>query len=357
MIIREKTHARIGLIGNPSDGFHGKTIACLIDNFAAEVTLWETPVLTILPSPIFDPTTFDSLDELHETAGRDGYYGGLRLLFATCKKFAEFCEKAGIRLPRRNFTISYDTDIPRQVGLAGSSAIITSAIHALMRFYGLCDDDIPRPMRANLILSVETEELGISAGLQDRVVQVYGGIVYMDFDAAYMAEHGHGRYEEMQLNWLPPLFIAYDPTPQESGKVHGDVRYRYERGDMQVRTAMRTFADYTDEARAALKNRDFEALGRLMNANFDLRRAIYGDAVIGARNLEMVALARRFGLPAKFTGSGGTIVGICEDESLFARVQREFLDRRFVMMRAFPTLGCRAPFAEEQFVQVTAAPD
>jgi glucuronokinase len=243
MIVRSKTYARIGLMGNPWDGFHGKTIACLIDSFAAEVTLWETPVLTILPSPQFSPTTFDSLQELKDIAGRDGYYGGLRLLFATCKRFADFCERAGIVLPRRNFTITYETDIPRQVGLAGSSAIIASAVHALMAFYGLADADIPKPIRANLVLSVGTEELDIAAGLQDRVVQVYGGMVYMDFDADFMAEHGHGRYESLDLDLLPPLFVAYDPSPRESGRIHSDVRYRYNQGDPEVRATMRTFAE------------------------------------------------------------------------------------------------------------------
>jgi len=33
-------------------------------------------------------------------------------------------------------------------------------------------------MRPNLILNAE-KELGIVAGLQDRVAQVYGGLVYM----------------------------------------------------------------------------------------------------------------------------------------------------------------------------------
>lgn len=32
--------------------------------------------------------------------------------------------------------------------------------------------DLPEPIRANFILSVETDELFITAGLQDRVVQV-----------------------------------------------------------------------------------------------------------------------------------------------------------------------------------------
>ncbi len=46
-----------------------------------------------------------------------------------------------------------------------------------------------RPM---LVLRAE-EELGITAGLQDRVIQVYGGVVYMDFAKEFMQQHGHGR--------------------------------------------------------------------------------------------------------------------------------------------------------------------
>ena len=67
----------------------------------------------------------------------------MRLLMATCKKFVEYCTKNGIALPNRNFTVSYDTNIPRQVGLAGSSAIVSALFKALMAFYGLNDLDIP----------------------------------------------------------------------------------------------------------------------------------------------------------------------------------------------------------------------
>ena len=36
---------RVGLMGNPSDGFNGKTIAMTISNFWAEVTLVESQTL------------------------------------------------------------------------------------------------------------------------------------------------------------------------------------------------------------------------------------------------------------------------------------------------------------------------
>jgi len=36
--------------------------------------------------------------------------------------------------------------------------------------------------RPALALAVETEDLGIAAGLQDRVAQAYQGLVFMDFE-------------------------------------------------------------------------------------------------------------------------------------------------------------------------------
>ena len=46
---------------------------------------------------------------------KEGYLGGLRLLQATCKKFYNYCSVKGIALAKRNFTLKYDTNIPRQV--------------------------------------------------------------------------------------------------------------------------------------------------------------------------------------------------------------------------------------------------
>ena len=285
MIIRTRANARIGLIGNPSDGYFGKTISVAIENFGADVTLWESPTLQIVPNPVHDPVEFASLDTLRETAQRDGYYGGLRLLFATCKKFRDYCDAHGIALEPRNFTISYATNIPRQVGLAGSSAIITAALKALMRFYEVTEDQLPRPLQPNLVLSVETEELEIAAGLQDRVIQVYGGMVFMDFARELMEQHGHGAYTPMDPRLLPRLYLAWVENPSDSGKIHSDVRFRFNRGDAEVVAAMRAFARYAEEARDALERGDSEQLASLMNANFDLRRRIFGDQVIGPQNL------------------------------------------------------------------------
>lgn len=323
-------------MGNPSDGFGGKTIACLIGDFAASVTLWESPQLEIIPHPKFDPFCFRDLADLTYTASLDGYYGGLRLLFATCKRFHQYCQEAGLSLPDRNFTMEYDINIPRQVGLAGSSAIITAALQALIEFYQVDETVLPKPIQPNLVLEVETKELHIQAGLQDRVVQCYGGLVYMDFAPEIIAAHGHGYYEPMDINLLPPLYLAYSDCPSDSGKIHSNVRYRFDAGAPEVIAGMKEFARYTDEARTALLARDHETLGQLMDANFDTRRRIYGDEWIGARNIDMIETARRFGLPAKFSGSGGAIVGLYSTEEQFQEAQKAFIAKGYHFQRIHP---------------------
>jgi glucuronokinase len=315
MIIRTRAFARAGLIGNPSDGYHGKTIAFVIRNFRAEVRLWESPELEIVQAAR-DQSVFPSLARLAEDVRKFGYYGGIRLLKATIKRFHEYCCAHGLELDDRNFTIRYQTNIPGQVGMAGSSAIITAALRALMAFYGV---SIPEAQQPGLILSVENEELGIPAGLQDRVVQVYEGLVYMNFDRALMERQGYGQYEAIDPGLLPRLYVAYRTDLAEGTEVfHNDIRGRYRRGDPAVVDAMRYWAGLTEQVRELLLKGEGHRIGPLLNANFDRRREIYD---ISEGNLRMVTAARSVGASAKFTGSGGAIVGTCDDAAMFAALE------------------------------------
>ena len=46
---------------------------------------------------------------------------------------------------------------------------------------------------------------------------------------------------------------------------------------------------------------------------FALFRSLYGDSVLGASNLRMVEIARSLGSAVKFPGSGGAVIGLCQD--------------------------------------------
>lgn len=311
MIIETHSYPRAAVIGNPSDGYYGKTIAFVFSNFIARVQLYETPELEVKPERL-DGALFNSIDELVEDINFAGYYGGMRLLKASIKVFYEYCKDKNIRPDNRNFTIRYHSNIPLRLGLAGSSAIITACFKALMRFFQV---EILPPVVANLVLSVETQELGIAAGLQDRVVQAFEHPVYMDFNKSLMQGQGYGLYEPLPATCFPPFYIAYRRNLSEGTEVvHNNLRARFDIGEPAVIEAMQRWAAITDEFRQAMIGKDFELMHNLMNENFDLRRK---TVAITAGNIEMVELARSTGASAKFTGSGGAIIGTIRDEKMF----------------------------------------
>ncbi len=316
-IIRRRAYARAGLIGNPSDGYHGKTIAVLVRQFFAEVVLYEWEDLEIVPSQD-DQSRFHSIQDLATDVQLHGYYGGIRLVKATIKKFLEYCQGRH-ELHDRNFSIRYESNIPRAVGMAGSSGIIVATLRALMDFYQI---EIPLRVQPSLVLSVEREELGIQGGLQDRVVQCYDQPVYMDFSEEAMSEeHGLmcGAYETLDPTKLPPLYLAFDQSVGEPTEVfHNNIRGRFNQGESSVVAAMQKFAALTVEARTAIAEGDHQRLATLIDENFDTRQSI---CQLPTGQVRMVELARATGASAKFAGSGGAIVGTYTNASMLAELE------------------------------------
>ncbi len=312
-IIRKRAYARAGLLGNPSDGYHGKTISIIVRNFWAEVVLYEWDTVDIVLAED-DRARFSSVHDLARDVKLHGYYGGIRLIKATIKRFVEYCERKGIKLHDRNFSVRYETNIPRQVGLAGSSGLIVATLRCLMEFYGV---EIPSEVQPSLVLTIETEELGITAGLQDRVIQVYEGVVYMDFgETRERVIDGFKcyAYEPLDPGLLPPLYLAYNYSLAEPTEVfHNDIRGRFNRGEQKVVEAMRHCAELAASGREALLNRDIARLAKLMDENFDTRRRIYN---LPPWQVQMVETARQCGASAQFAGSGGAIVGTYRDQAM-----------------------------------------
>ena len=337
MIIRTISYPRAGLIGNPSDGYFGKTISACFKGFQASIEMWESPSIELLPSRR-DHSIFSSIESLHEDVRLHGYYGGFRLLKATIKAFVDYCRRYGIQLDDRKFTLRYKSDIPSRVGLAGSSAIITACARALMAFYGV---PIPRHLLANLVLSVENNELGIPSGLQDRVAQAYQGVVFMDFSRKWMEPRGYGEYTHLDATLLPSLYVAYREELSEGTEVfHNDLRARWNAGKPEVVHAMEYWADLAVGFCEAMQQGDRATLHKLMNANFDKRASLYD---VGEGNREMVATARATGASANFAGSGGAIVGIYDGEEGFGKLERAFAPKSIHLLRVEPT----EPFREK----------
>jgi glucuronokinase len=326
-MIETYAYARAGLLGNPSDGYFGKTIAFLVRNFRARVLLFPSARLEIKASKA-DMPVFESLEDLHSSTRWRGYYGGIRIIQALIVRFHDYCRDHGIELPNRNFTIEYESTIPLRLGMGGSSAIIIAALRALCEYYSV---EIPPALQAKLALETETKELGVPAGPQDRVIQVYEGLVYMDFAQQLMESRGYGEYERLEPALLPNVYLAYRTSLSEGTEVfHTNVRERWNSGDVGVRGAMEEWASYAAQGREALLSGNVAALGKLIDANFDLRQKIY---TISPGNLEMIQTARSLGATSNFSGSGGAVTGTFEDDRMFARLEKSYAPMGIKLIR------------------------
>jgi galactokinase/mevalonate kinase-like predicted kinase len=304
---RGAAHARAALAGNPSDGYGGAVLAFTFAERGATATA------AAAHQPSIEPPA--------------------ELVEATVRRFAR---DLAPETPRRAHAVTWRTDVPRGVGLGGSSAIVIATLRALCdlhaadrvandprRLAGLALANDPRRL-AGLALAIEREELGIAAGLQDRVAQTHGGVTFMDFGADCRDASGHGRYERLQPDALPRLLIAWcTDAIEDSGTVHAPLRDRFERGEPVVVEGMARLGALAREARAAVLARDPIALGRCADASFDARRTMLE---LHPRHVELIECARSCGVGANYTGSGGAIVGVCVDERQRERA-REALAR------------------------------
>lgn len=292
-------YPRVGLLGNPSDGFGGRVIAFTFADFCARVHLE--------PGERFAVVGGDGNE--HRVPQVEAWREELRR--GTLREGAELLAAAALRSvahhagPVPGFRLRFETSIPRQVGLSGSSALVIAALRVLDQHLGR---STPPLEQAEQALAAEIAELGIAAGPQDRVVQAHEGLLFMDFHAP-----GRTRVERLDPGSLPPLFIAYDPeVGDSSGIVHTDVRARFDAGDVAVRAAMVRFAELATLGRSCLQQGRGADLLPLIDENFDRRRAIWS---IRPRHLELVELGRAAGAAVKFTGSGGAVVGAVRDET------------------------------------------
>ena len=285
-MIVESCSARAALAGNPSDGYGGAVVSVPVSARSATVTV---------------------------TAGDARPEAAIDLVEATVRRHARH---TGRRPPA--CAIDVTTTIPRSVGLAGSSAIVIALLRALQRHAGLAPfapDEL-----ASLALSVEVDELGFAAGLQDRVVQAYDRAMFMRFGPAQTGEIAGlvtGTYETLRRpipGWLTVAVRQSENEPSQA--VHRSLRERHEEGDPVIAAAMAELGTAAADAAAAIDAGDMLGLGEAMDRTFDIRNSVMD---LRAGQVEMVEVARRAGAFANFAGSGGAVSVLAVDEATSSR--------------------------------------
>jgi len=328
-IVAARAFGRAALVGHPSDnfpehGYDGAVLAMTLWCFHCTVQVWESPEITIC----HNDRHFRSWDELLTHTARYGIFDEEPYLRAGLSVFGHHCRTHGLadRLDRNVSLRLLETNIPRQLGLSGSSAIVTAATRALMQFYAISEAEIPLTTQAWLVLQAEAEAR-TRGGLQDKLAQVYGaaghGLVRMEFPAAW---HGRpdgaaARCEPLDPGLLPPLALLYYPEgAKQSHQVHSRWDILFRQGGPEFLAAVRELPTLVPKTVAALQQRDWDEFGRLLDRGFELRLATCGTS---AADLEAREMCRRRGIAFNQTGSGGAGILYSPDPARIAELRRE----------------------------------
>ncbi|MFK7918178.1 MAG: hypothetical protein AB8G14_08890 [Ilumatobacter sp.] len=297
--------ARAALAGNPSDGHGGAVVATTLRTAAATVQATRSSSFEFPGRAL----RTESIEDLSAAMFEQTTIGDQPLIQSGLVAMHRFMD-ADIEPCR--FTLS--STIPRSVGLAGSSAIVIAAIRTAIELHheaSWARHLTARPdLVASIALEAERSVLGIAAGLQDRVVQAFGGTVAMDFAPQHMQREGRllvGSYRS--LGELPGAgFIAYRPeTARPSGEVHAAI----DATNPAFGAAMAQSATAAREAARAIERNDRAALARALDATFDARARVMR---LDPAHVEMIEVARSNDAAANYTGSGGAVVVLAPDD-------------------------------------------
>ncbi len=294
-MIRASAPWRCGIIGNPTDMYGGSVLSCSVTQ-RARVTLRESDVLTLVTGgeecPLYGPEDFIRRNDL----------------FDLPKVALRFMHLMDVRL-----RIEYESDIPFQSGLSGSTALLAALVAALLEYTG---QRFSRHYFAEYIRFLELNRLGIMCGYQDAYMVTFGGINYLELrDKEYyrssVDEEIFATVESLNgyISTLP-LILAHTGVRRISGTVHKPLRERWEDGEPAVVEGYKRIAALARQGKRAFLMQDWVTLGRLMNENHAIQRDLGGSGPENERLIQAALDAGALGAKLAGAGRGGTIIAL-----------------------------------------------
>jgi glucuronokinase len=172
-------------------------------------------------------------------------------------------------------------------------------------------------------LRVETDELGIAAGFQDRYAISFEGVNYMDFSGKEFMKLTDNYAKVVPVNIKEmPFFIAADYFRKDSATVHNNLRQRFLNGDKSIKYKMDKIAELAEEGVEHLVKKNWEELGKLMLNNTRLRNELLQPIESDTSMINFALEKGAYG--AKLVGSGGAIVVLTDKERVFEEMAKRF---------------------------------
>ena len=252
--IEASAPGRANLIGNPSDQYGGCTMACSV---------------ALRARVVLDASAPGRL----ESGGEEATIGGerdLALRGDVLDLGRAVLRERGLASPP--FGISYASEIPRQSGLGGSTALVVALLAAIDAWQGTHRG--PSAL-AEAAREAEANGLGIQCGFVDQYACCYGGLHHVDLrgksfedasDAPFATVENLGA-EQPAL----PFVLAYTGVRHSSDSVHRPIRERWLAREREVVDGYSRIAEIGVRGKSAFQRGEWRRLGALMNENHEIQ--------------------------------------------------------------------------------------
>jgi len=282
---------RANLCGNPSDQYGGRQVSCSVP-LRARVEMEPASTCRVSAGGLEATLRADDL----APRGDD-----LDLARAVLR---------WVGAPLPDARLRFGSEIPRQSGLAGSTALVVALLAAVRRWRGEAPS---RHALAEEARRLERRGLGVVCGFGDQYMAVFGGLRFLDFrDKAHGAPGEEQLYATTEELVVPgpglPFVLATTGVRHDSSAVHAPIRERWLAGEPAAVEGYARVAELGALAKRALIDGDLPALAGAMNENHAIQRDLGGS---GPSNERLVAAALAAGAPAAKlagAGQGGTVV-------------------------------------------------
>ncbi len=280
---------RAGIIGNPTDMYGGSVLSCAVD-MRARVTI--TPASALKLETNGRAVTVKSRQDLRPHGDR----------FDVARAILDY-----MHLPLLQCRIRYQSDIPMQSGMSGSTALVVALLQAILAWQGRYPNRYRLAERARYI---ELNYLKVVCGYQDAYMCTFGGLNYMDFrDKQFYKDAEAELFATIEPlgDYVPelPFVLGFSGVKHSSSAVHRPLRERWLEGDAAVVESYRRIGKIARQGKKAILMADWPTLGRLMNENHAIQRELGGSGEVNDRLIEAALQAGALGAKLAGAGDGG----------------------------------------------------
>lgn len=285
---------RTGIIGNPTDMYGGSVLSCSV-GLRARVAITTDSELVL--DTAGQQCRITSRDDLQPQGDR----------FDVARAVLDY-----LRLPPLACRVEYESEIPLRSGMAGSTALLVALLRGLLAWQG---QGVQLHHLAERVRYVELNFLKVVCGYQDAYMCTFGGLNFMDFRGKQFYRRAEAElYATIEplaahVSQLP-FVLAFTGVQHASSAVHKPIRERWLEGEAEVVEGYRRITEIARSGKKALILQDWPSLGRLMNDNHAIQRALGGSGESNERLISAALHAGALGAKLAGAGDGGTIIAL-----------------------------------------------